>query len=116
MSVINPVPKEKAPAELHEVLGPRTMERCVAPEDLPSVLERMAGQFEGVEEHSPLPSVEKARAFLAHRDADAVIAVGGGSSVVTARAATILLGEGKDVRELCTRREPGGRRPCLRIR
>jgi alcohol dehydrogenase class IV len=71
--------------------------------------DRLAGQFEGVEEHSPLPSVEKARAFLAHHDADAVIAVGGGSSVVTARAATILLGEGKDVRELCTRREPGGR-------
>ena len=70
--------------------------------------ERLAGQFEGVEEHSPLPSVEKATAFLAHHDADAVIAVGGGSSVVTARAATILLGEGKDVRELCTRREPGG--------
>jgi len=71
--------------------------------------DRLAGQFEGVEEHSPLPSVEKAGAFLAHHDADAVIAVGGGSSVVTARAATILLGEGKDVRELCTRREPGGR-------
>ena len=29
--------------------------------------------------------------------------------MVTARAATILLGEDKDVRELCTRREPGGR-------
>ena len=71
--------------------------------------ERLAGQFEGVEEHSPLPSVEKARAFLAHHDADAVIAVGGGSSVVTARAATILLGEGRGVRQLCTRREPGGR-------
>ena len=60
-------------------------------------------------EHSPLPSVERARAFLAERDADAVVAVGGGSSVVTARAATILLGEGRDVRELCTRREADGR-------
>ncbi|MYW96209.1 iron-containing alcohol dehydrogenase [Amycolatopsis rubida] len=67
--------------------------------------DRLAGQFDGVEEHSPLPSVERARAFLADCAADAVIAVGGGSSVVTARAATILLGEGKDVRELCTRRE-----------
>ena len=66
-----------------------------------------AGQFDGVEEHSPLPSVERAVAFLAEHGADAVIAVGGGSSVVTARAATILLGEGKDVRELCTRRENG---------
>lgn len=71
--------------------------------------DRLVGQFDGVEEHSPVPSVEAARAFLADHGADAVIAVGGGSSVVTARAATILLGEGKDVRELCTRREPGGR-------
>lgn len=69
--------------------------------------ERLIGQFDGVEEHSPLPSVERARAFLAEHGADAVIAVGGGSSVVTARAATILLGEGKDVRELCTRRVDG---------
>lgn len=69
--------------------------------------ERLAGQFDGVEKHSPLPSVERARAFLADHEADAVIAVGGGSSVVTARAATILLGEAKDVRELCTRREDG---------
>ena len=38
-----------------------------------------------------------------------MVAVGGGSSVVTARAATILLGEGRDVRELCTRREADGR-------
>ena len=74
-----------------------------------AVGDRFAGQFAEVEEHSPLPSVERARAFLVERDADAVIAVGGGSSVVTARAATILLGEGRDVRELCTRREADGR-------
>jgi len=79
-----------AMGRLHDVLG-----------------ERFAGQFEGVEQHSPLPSVERARVFLADHHADAVIAVGGGSSVVTARAATILLGEGKDVREVCTRREGG---------
>ena len=69
--------------------------------------ELLVGQFDGVEEHSPLPAVEQARAFLAEHAADAVIAVGGGSSVVTARAATILLGEGKHVRELCTRRVDG---------
>lgn len=80
----------EAMARLHEVLG-----------------ERLVGQFEGVAQHSPLPSVERARVFLADHEADAVIAVGGGSAVVTARAATILLGEGKDVRELCTRREGG---------
>ncbi|MFE7566785.1 iron-containing alcohol dehydrogenase family protein [Streptomyces sp. NPDC057539] len=71
--------------------------------------ERLVGQFDGVEEHSPLPSVEQARDFLAECKADAVIAIGGGSSVVTARAATILLGEGQGIRELCTRREADGR-------
>ncbi|MBO3680430.1 iron-containing alcohol dehydrogenase family protein [Streptomyces sp. NEAU-YJ-81] len=93
-AVIICIPAVAAHAEamgrVHEVLG-----------------ERLVGQFDGVEEHSPLPSVERARAFLADHEADAVIAVGGGSSVVTARAATILLGEDRDVRQLCTRRESG---------
>ncbi len=71
--------------------------------------DRLVGQFEGVEEHSPLPSVEKARWFLAEHDADAVIAVGGGSSIVTARAATILLAEQRDIRQLCTHRDGTGR-------
>ena len=49
---------------------------------------RLAGRFDDVREHSPVPSVEAARALLEDVDADAVIAVGGGSSIVTARAAT----------------------------
>ena len=69
----------------------------------------LVGQFDGVEENSPLPSVERAREFLAAHEADAVIAVGGGSSVVTARAASILLAEGKDIRELCTRQDTAGK-------
>jgi alcohol dehydrogenase class IV len=81
-----------AMARVHEALG-----------------EHLVGQFEGVAEHSPLPAVEAARDFLADHDADAVIAVGGGSAIVTARAATILLAERRDVRELCTRRGPDGR-------
>jgi alcohol dehydrogenase class IV len=70
---------------------------------------RLAGRFDDVEEHSPIPAVENARRLLAETRADAVIAVGGGSSIVTARAATILLAEGKDVRDLCTTRGPDGR-------
>ena len=70
---------------------------------------RMAGRFDDVEEHSPIPAVEKARRMLDETRADAVIAVGGGSSIVTARAASILLAEGRDVRELCTRRGADGR-------
>ncbi len=82
----------EALGRLHEALG-----------------EHLVGQFDGVAEHSPLPCVEEARRFLAHCDAEAVIAVGGGSSVVTARAASILLAEQRDIRELCTRRESDGR-------
>jgi alcohol dehydrogenase class IV len=71
--------------------------------------EHLVGQFGGAVEHSPLPSVERARQFLADHEADAVIAVGGGSSVVTARAASVLLAERRDIRELCTYRDADGR-------
>jgi alcohol dehydrogenase class IV len=70
---------------------------------------RLAGRFDGVREHSPIDSVEEARDLFAQARADAVVAVGGGSAVVTARAATILYGEGNDIRELCTRRDGDGR-------
>ena len=40
-----------------------------------------------------LPDVEEAARELKRLEADAVIAVGGGSAVVTARAASILLAE-----------------------
>ena len=33
--------------DLSEVLGPHTLRRCVAPEDLPGVLERMSSHYEG---------------------------------------------------------------------
>ncbi|MFD4351243.1 iron-containing alcohol dehydrogenase family protein [Nocardia sp. NPDC058518] len=69
---------------------------------------RVAGVFDGVVEHSPLPAVEEARTYLGKARADAVIAVGGGSAVVTARAASILLAEDRDIRELCTQRGPDG--------
>jgi alcohol dehydrogenase class IV len=84
---------------LPDVLG--AIEAAIGP--------RLAGRFDDVREHSPLPSVEAARRLLADTDADAVIAVGGGSSIVTARAATILLAEQKDARELCTTRGPDGK-------
>ena len=70
---------------------------------------RLAGRFDDVVEHSPVPTVEAARKLLEDVDADAVIAVGGGSSIVTARAATILLAEKKDARELSTRRGADGK-------
>jgi alcohol dehydrogenase class IV len=83
----------------------------------PAVVERIAsvlgdrcvGRFAGVKEHSPVPVVEDAARELERLGADAVVAVGGGSAIVTARAATILLAEKRDVRELCTQRSPDGR-------
>lgn len=64
---------------------------------------RLAGTFSGTLPHSPLPVVEAAAAALRGMRADAVLAVGGGSVIVTARAATIILGEARPIGELCTR-------------
>jgi len=80
-----------------------------------SLGERLAGVFDGVREHSPVPTVRDAATTLRELGADAVVAVGGGSAVVTARAASILLAEGRDVRELCTTRAEDGRLASPRL-
>lgn len=67
--------------------------------------ERCAGVFAGVRAHSPLPAVEQAARELERMAADAVVAVGGGSAIVTARAAAILAAEDGDARSLCTSRD-----------
>jgi alcohol dehydrogenase len=66
-----------------------------------------AGTFAGVVEQSPLSAVEDGVAELRRLNADAVVALGGGSAVVTARAATVLHGEGGSAHELCTVFTPG---------
>lgn len=73
-----------------------------------NVGERCAGIFSGVHAHSPVPTVDTAAAQLLDLAADAVIAVGGGSAIVTSRAATILAAEGGDVRLLCTTQDENG--------
>jgi alcohol dehydrogenase class IV len=70
--------------------------------------DRLVGRFAGVKEHSPIPVVEDASRELERLGADSVIAVGGGSAIVTARAGSILLAEKRDVRELCTQPGPDG--------
>lgn len=106
------------PRELARVGAKRAVVISVAPlREYPEAMGRiydaigtsLVGEFDGVVEHSPLPAVEQARDFLADREADAVVAVGGGSSVVTARAAVILAAEGGDIRQLCTRRGDDGK-------
>jgi alcohol dehydrogenase class IV len=69
---------------------------------------RCAGVFTGVVAHSPIDSVEAAAQELVRLEADAVVALGGGSSIVTARAASILAAERGDARGLCTTREADG--------
>lgn len=64
--------------------------------------ERCAGVFDGVKSHSPLPAVLAGMEKLREFSADAVVALGGGSAVVTARASAVLLAEGKPIDELCT--------------
>lgn len=68
----------------------------------------LAGVVAGAVEHSPVPAVLEVARELQGMQADAVIAVGGGSAIVTARAASIVLAEGPDVHRLCTQRGADG--------
>jgi alcohol dehydrogenase class IV len=68
----------------------------------------LVGESQSVRPNSPVQAVEEAARVLREQDADAVIAIGGGSAAVTARAAAILLAEQRPVQELCTRRLSNG--------
>jgi len=68
---------------------------------------RMAGVFDGVRANSPLDAVRALVAEIERHEADALLALGGGSAMVTARAANILHAEGRDIAELSTRYEGG---------
>lgn len=69
---------------------------------------RHAGTIAGAVENSPIPSVLEVARQLQDLRADAVIAAGGGSAIVTARAASIVLAEGHDIHHLCTRQDDRG--------
>ena len=71
--------------------------------------DRCAGVFPGVKAHSPAPAVEDAARELRRLEADAVVAIGGGSATVTARAASILLAEEGDLAGLATSVDSQGR-------
>lgn len=72
--------------------------------------DRFAGKFEGVQTSSPLPAVLQGTDAARAADADLVVAIGGGSAMVTARAIVILLAENKDIHEICTQ-YPSGQAP-----
>ncbi len=69
---------------------------------------RLVGEFPGIRAQSPLATVREAVTFLSDSKADAVIALGGGSAAVTARAASIILAEGLGIESLCSRRQENG--------
>lgn len=75
----------------------------------------LAGVFDKVQAHSPIPSVQAAARELARVKADAIVALGGGSAIVSARAANILHAEGEDPRRLCTHRDAQGRMTSPRL-
>jgi alcohol dehydrogenase len=91
------------------VVTGRSVSRSSAMEMLRGALgDKLVGEAHGVQSNSPLPAVEEVARALRGCDADAVIAVGGGSAAVTARAASILLAEKRPAHELCTRRLKDG--------
>lgn len=59
--------------------------------------------------HSPVSGVEETARIIEEAQGDALVAVGGGSAAVTARATAVLLGEKKPLHELATRRLPDGK-------
>ena len=69
--------------------------------------DKFAGVFDGVETSSPLPSVLQGVAAAREARADLIVAVGGGSAMVTARGIIILLAEKGDIHEICTQYPPG---------
>jgi alcohol dehydrogenase class IV len=69
--------------------------------------DRLVAVFDGVQPHSPAPSAITAARYLKDRRADAVLSAGGGSAIVTARAAGILLGEDRPLNDLFTRFDTG---------
>ncbi|XAH22019.1 iron-containing alcohol dehydrogenase family protein [Xylophilus sp. GW821-FHT01B05] len=92
------------------VVTGRSVGNSEAMQSLRGALDRtLVGESADVRPNSPVSSVDKVARLLAECEADAVIAIGGGSAAVTARAASILLAEGKTAQALSTRRHPDGR-------
>ena len=93
------------------VCGQSVAEKTDLVARIKSVLgDRVAGVFSGGKTGSPVTSVLEGVAAAREVDADGIIAVGGGSAVVTARGITILMAEKGTAQELCTQ-YPEGKPP-----
>ncbi|MCA4135383.1 iron-containing alcohol dehydrogenase family protein [Arthrobacter sp. M4] len=76
---------------------------------LEAVGERLANSFGGVKQFSPTDVVVALAEIITAVEADALVVVGGGSAMVTARSAAVLAGEGRPIDELLTRRDDSGK-------
>ena len=93
------------------VCGQSVARRTNLPERVAAALGRApAGVFDGVQAGSPVAAALEGVRMAREVEADVIVAVGGGSAVVTARAIIILLAEGEDARQHATR-YPAGRPP-----
>ncbi len=106
------------PVELDRVKSQRAVVFCGAtvaqsPELLGAVRgilgTRLVAVFDRVRPHSPVESVQGGADLLLESRADAVIAVGGGSAIVTARAANVLAAERGGLLELSSQRGVDGK-------
>ncbi|HLE82293.1 MAG TPA: iron-containing alcohol dehydrogenase [Dehalococcoidia bacterium] len=65
------------------------------------------GMYDGAKKESPIPMVMRGVEAVKAANPDLIVALGGGSAVVTARAITIIVGEGKTIEEMYTKHIPG---------
>lgn len=90
------------------VCGQSIANRTNLPDRIAAALgEPPVAVFEGVQTGSPVLAVLEGVQLARDANADLIIAVGGGSAVVTARAISILLAEGGSLRDLATQYPPG---------
>ena len=88
----------------------RTVGRSVELQQLRELLgDSLVAVSSSAREHSPVAGVEEAARSFEPLQVDSLVAVGGGSAVVTARAVAILMGEKRPLAELSTRRLPDGK-------
>ncbi|HSI47076.1 MAG TPA: iron-containing alcohol dehydrogenase family protein [Ideonella sp.] len=101
---------ERAGSRRAVIICGRTIARSTELQMLRETLGSLvAGVCPSAREHSPVAGIEEAASLFEQLGADAIVAVGGGSAAVTARAAAILNGERRPLAELCTRRMADGR-------
>jgi alcohol dehydrogenase class IV len=101
---------ERAGCRRAVIVCGRTVSRSPELQHLVEILgDTFAGVSPSAREHSPVAGVEEAARLLDSTQADSIVAVGGGSAVVTSRAAAIVHGEKRPLAELCTRQLPDGK-------